>query len=61
MKNTLKGVRAEGGELAARVNECFCAELAGVSCMITEVVFLVCRSLGGGRKLKPPIRIQNVK
>lgn len=41
--------------------ECFCAELARVLCMITEVVFLLRRCLGGGRKLKPLIRIQNVK
>lgn len=59
-EQSFKCARAGGGEWDARENECFCAELAGVLCMITEVVFLVCYGRDGGRKLKPLIRIQNV-
>lgn len=40
-EQSFKHVRAEGGEWNAKENECFCAELAGVLCMITEVVFCV--------------------
>lgn len=43
------------------VNEHFCAELAGVLCMITEVVLFICCGLGGWRKVKASFRVQNIK
>lgn len=53
-----KHVKARGDEWDARENECLCMELAGVLCMITEVM---CHGLGQGNKLKTQSRIQNFK
>ena len=58
---SFKHLRAEGGEWGARENECFVLSLPEFCVWFTEVVFLVCHCLSGGRKLKALVRIQNVK